>query len=207
MTGEQVISARTVQSCLSLMLSCGMYDYSGEWAFRIGLPAKSGVSGVVLTVVPNVMGICTWSPRLDAQGNSVRGIEFCRRLVERFNFHVYDGLGGGVRQKADPRRRSKVDDRQLLVDLCWAASEGDCEGIQRLVLRGADVDASDYDGRTPLHLAASEGRIDAVRCLLGLGASAACRDRWGNTPADDAEREGQTMVAELLAPSQATRSA
>ena len=104
-SGEKIFSTETVQNCLSLMYSCGMYDYSGEWAFRIGLPAKSGVSGVVLTVVPNVMGICTWSPRLDAQGNSVRGIEFCRRLVERFNFHVYDGLGGGVRQKADPRRR------------------------------------------------------------------------------------------------------
>ncbi len=198
LTGEQVLGQATVQSCLSLMLSCGMYDYSGEWAFRIGLPAKSGVSGVVLTVVPNVMGICTWSPRLDEQGNSVRGIEFCKRLVERFNFHVYDGLGDAARHKADPRRAAHADRRQLLVDLCWAASEGDCEGIQRLVVRGADVNAADYDGRTPLHLAASEGREAAVRALLGLGASADIRDRWGNAPADDAEREGHEAVVDLL---------
>ena len=198
LTGERVLAPRTVQSCLSLMLSCGMYDYSGEWAFRIGLPAKSGVSGVVLTVVPNLMGICTWSPRLDAQGNSVRGIEFCRRLVQQFNLHVYDGLGGASDAKADPRRAPGTAERQLLVDLCWAASEGDCDGIQRLVVRGAAVDAADYDGRTPLHLAASEGRADAVRALLDLGASPEARDRWGNTPADDALREGHDPVAELL---------
>jgi glutaminase len=180
------------------MLSCGLYDYSGEWAFRIGLPAKSGVSGVVLTVIPNVMGICTWSPRLDAHGNSVRGIEFCRRLVERFNFHVYDGLGVSASRKSDPRRRNNADQRQLLVDLCWAASEGDCDGIQRLLVRGADVNASDYDGRTPLHLAASEGRLDAVNALIKLGAHPFSVDRWGNTPADDAGREGHHDVMALL---------
>ncbi|MHC4990113.1 MAG: glutaminase A, partial [Planctomycetota bacterium] len=64
LTGERVFKADTVQRCLSLMYSCGMYDFSGEWSFRVGLPAKSGVSGVVMTVVPNVMGICTWAPPL-----------------------------------------------------------------------------------------------------------------------------------------------
>ncbi len=198
LTGEQVLKQTTVQSCLSLMLSCGMYDYSGEWAFRIGLPAKSGVSGVVLTVIPNVMGICTWSPRLDAQGNSVRGINFCRRLVERFNFHVYDGLGDGACPKSDPRRDGDEDTRTLLIDMCWAASEGDCEGLRRLILRGGDPNASDYDGRTPLHLAACEGRTDAVALLLKLGATPGAKDRWGNTPREDAQRAGHEDVVALL---------
>ncbi len=79
-----------------------MYDYSGEFAFTIGLPAKSGVSGAIMVVVPNVMGFCVWSPRLDNHGNSVRGIEFCRELVARFNFHNYDDLTGSS-QKRDPR--------------------------------------------------------------------------------------------------------
>ncbi len=198
LTGDQVLHQHTVQSCLSLMLSCGMYDYSGEWAFRIGLPAKSGVSGVVLTVVPGVMGICTWAPRLDLQGNSVRGIDFNRRLVEKFNFHVYDGLGKGATHKIDPRINVDAGARQLIVDMCWAASEGDCEGLRRLIIQGANADAPDYDGRTPMHLAASEGRREAVAYLLRLGARPDPIDRWGNTPAADAEREGHQQVAELL---------
>lgn len=198
LTDERVLQPDTVQKCLSFMYSCGMYDYSGRWAFQIGLPAKSGVSGGVMIIVPNVMGLCVWSPRLEPHGNSQRGIEFARRLVERFNFHVYDGLGGVETGKTDPRRRVIADHRQLLVDLCWAASEGDCDGIQRLLIRGADVNAADYDGRTPLHLAASEGRTDAVLALLRLGATPTCLDRWGNTPGDDARREGHAEVVELL---------
>lgn len=57
-TGERIFSTTTVQRCLSLMSSCGMYDYSGEFAFWIGLPAKSGVSGAVMIVIPNLMGFC-----------------------------------------------------------------------------------------------------------------------------------------------------
>lgn len=105
-TGERVLRASTVRACLSLMYSCGMYDFSGEFAFSIGLPAKSGVSGAMLIVVPNVLGFCTWSPRLDLLGNSVRGIAFCRELVNRFNFHNYDDLVGSLETKRDPRRHS-----------------------------------------------------------------------------------------------------
>lgn len=81
LTGEKVFSSQTVQHTLSLMLSCGLYDYSGQFAFHVGLPAKSGVSGAVLIVVPKVCGMMVWSPPLDDLGNSVRGMQFCKVMI------------------------------------------------------------------------------------------------------------------------------
>ena len=103
LTEDKVFSADVVKNCLSLMFSCGMYDYSGEFAFKVGLPAKSGVSGSLMLVIPNVMGICIYSPRLDKLGNSVRGIEFCKRLIKNYNFHNFDDLLNSS-QKKDPRK-------------------------------------------------------------------------------------------------------
>ncbi|XP_065100687.1 glutaminase a isoform X4 [Paramisgurnus dabryanus] len=102
-TGERVLNPEAVRDTLSLMHSCGMYDFSGQFAFHVGLPAKSGVSGGILLVVPNVMGVMCWSPPLDKLGNSVRGIQFCTDLVQLFNFHNYDNLRHFAK-KLDPRR-------------------------------------------------------------------------------------------------------
>ena len=68
------------------------YDYSGEFAFTMGFPCKSGVGGALMIVIPNVMGICTFSPRLDPIGNSVRGVAFCRRLITMYvnDNHIID---------------------------------------------------------------------------------------------------------------------
>ncbi|KAJ3592353.1 hypothetical protein NHX12_007480 [Muraenolepis orangiensis] len=109
-TGERVLSPESVRDTLSLMHSCGMYDFSGQFAFHVGLPAKSGVAGGILLVVPNVMGVMCWSPPLDKMGNSVRGIQFCTDLVELFNFHNYDNLRHFAK-KHDPRREGG-DQRQ-----------------------------------------------------------------------------------------------
>jgi len=90
LTGARAIPATYVKDLLSTMLSCGMYDYAGEWAFRVGIPAKSGVSGGVVGVVPGQMAIGVYSPRLDAKGNSVRGIKVFEALSERFGLHVFE---------------------------------------------------------------------------------------------------------------------
>lgn len=90
-TGERALEATYVKDLLSVMHSCGMYDYAGEWGYRVGIPAKSGVGGGIIAVVPGRVGIGTYSPRLDAKGNSVRGIKVCEDLAERFHLHVFEG--------------------------------------------------------------------------------------------------------------------
>merc|ERR1719203_2597968 len=87
MTGKRLFSAESVRRVLPIMLTCGMYDYSGEWAFQIGVPSKSGVAGCIFMVIPNVCGIAIWSPRLDEVGNSVRGIAAAKALIDRCTFH------------------------------------------------------------------------------------------------------------------------
>ena len=196
-TGLRVFGPETVRNCLSLMYSCGMYDFSGEFAFTIGLPAKSGVSGAMMIVIPNVMGVCTWSPRLDRLGNSVRGIEFCKSLVERYNFHNYDNLTG-ISDKRDPRHDASADEGEHIALMIWAASRGDLGAIQRLIARGASIDAPDYDGRTPLHLAAAEGQRHVVEFFLKAGAKLSPADRWGNTPLDDAKKAKHNEITEML---------
>lgn len=198
LTGEIVLQPNTVKNCLSLMSSCGMYDFSGEFAFSIGLPAKSGVSGVIMIVVPNVMGLCVWSPKIDHLGNSVRGIAFCKELVNRFNFHNFDTLIGTQNTKTDPRLQKNDSKIKGVIALCWAAAQGDLKEIQHLVARGVDLNDADYDGRTPLHLAASEGHVEVIRYFLQHGVEANPRDRWGGTPLDDAYRHEHQDAIDLL---------
>ena len=89
-TGVRAISAEVVTAMLSVMASCGMYDFSGEWLYRIGLPAKSGVGGGIIAALPGQFGVGTFAPPLDERGNSVRGIKVCQELSSRYNFHLFD---------------------------------------------------------------------------------------------------------------------
>jgi len=200
LTEDPVFTPGTVQSCLSMMSSCGMYDFSGEFAFTIGLPAKSGVSGAVMLVIPGLMGIAVWSPRLDELGNSVRGIEFCRKLVAEYNVHGFDSLvtGRGQTAKRDPRRKKNQAQTEAVVALTWAASQGDLDEVRALITTGVQPGTADNDGRTPLHLAAAEGQTEIVRYLLAAGADPRPVDRWGGSPQSDAETGGHTEIAALL---------
>jgi glutaminase len=90
LTAERAIASEHVKSVLSVMASCGMYDFSGEWVYRVGLPAKSGVGGGIIAVLPGQFGFGVFSPLLDARGNSHRGIGVCKELSRRFHLHVYD---------------------------------------------------------------------------------------------------------------------
>lgn len=80
-SGETVAQEATVENILSVMSTCGMYDYAGEWEYTVGLPAKSGVSGGIMAVVPGQLGLGVFSPLLDGRGNSVRGIQVCQAAI------------------------------------------------------------------------------------------------------------------------------
>jgi glutaminase len=80
----------SVRRTLSVMFTCGMYDYAGHWAYDVGIPAKSGVAGGIVGVINRQIGIGTYAPRLDKKGNSVRGIATFETLVEEFGLHAFD---------------------------------------------------------------------------------------------------------------------
>jgi glutaminase len=92
-TNEQVVEPYAVARTLSVMTSSGMYDYAGEWVYRVGIPAKSGVGGGIIAALPAQLGLGTFSPLLDSHGNSVRGMKVCEELSSHFNLHVLNRSG------------------------------------------------------------------------------------------------------------------
>lgn len=88
-TGQRALSAEYIQDLLSVMLTCGLYDFAGEWAYRVGLPAKSGVGGGMVAVSPGCAGIGVFSPLLDERGTPLRAIKVCEELSRRFGLHVF----------------------------------------------------------------------------------------------------------------------
>ncbi|MDD2722605.1 MAG: glutaminase A [Methylovulum sp.] len=88
-TGVRVLASHYVPKVLSVMSSCGMYDYSGAWVYEVGMPAKSGVGGGIVAVLPGQFGLAVFSPKLDERGNSARGIAACKKISSDFGLHMF----------------------------------------------------------------------------------------------------------------------
>jgi len=194
---QEVLKPAVAKHCLSIMALAGMNEYSSEYSFSIGLPAVSGTSGTVMIVVPDVMGITIWSPRIDENGNSIKGLDFSHKLTERFNFHTFDSAIKNV-HKVDPRLKKNETKMKGVMAVTSAASIGDLDELQRLYSAGIDLNEGEYDKRTGIHLAASEGHLDAVKFFIEKNVDINPKDRWSGTPLADAKREGHKQVLELL---------
>lgn len=130
-TGKEVFPARVVRAVLSEIMMCGMYNQAGHFAVEVGLPAKSGVSGALMVINPNVFGLATFSPRLNSKGNSVRGVAFCRRLVDSYRVHVFETLrSGNTGAKIDPRRNGWKEERKHISRMAWAVQVGDVHALR-----------------------------------------------------------------------------
>lgn len=93
-TGERLMDPSVAQQVMAVMAAAGMYDGAGDWLTRVGIPAKSGVAGGMVGVLPDQVGIGTFSPRLDTQGNSQRGRKVFERLSHDMGMHLFSSDRG-----------------------------------------------------------------------------------------------------------------
>lgn len=158
MTGRRVIGAKVVRRTLSVMVTCGMYDSTGDWVSAVGMPAKSGVGGGIVAVLPGQLGIGVYSPRLDDRGNSVRGVEVCRNLSSQLGLHFLS-----VTRESSSTLRAVFEVSpgvrvyEVHGDLLFAGAEQ--------VLRTAERDRDSYDVAV-LDVTRVDDINDAARAML-----------------------------------------
>lgn len=130
-TGERVLEPQVVRQVLSVMMTCGMYDAAGDWMSAVGFPAKSGVSGGIVGVLPGQVGVATFSPRLDPHGTSTRGVRLARRMSRDMGMHIM--------QPTEPARAVIRRDRRLrapngdIVRVCSLQGSIQFTGAERVV--------------------------------------------------------------------------
>jgi glutaminase len=182
LSGERALEREHVDRVLSVMTTCGMYDSAGEWVVDVGTPAKSGVAGGILAVLPGQLGIAVFSPPLDPHGNSVRGVEVCRQVSTDLDLnllHVARSARTAVRRTytvADvPSRRRRPEGQCSLLDrvgqrclvhvlhgdLVFAAMESVIRGI---VERAEEIEIAVIDLTE-----VTEVDLAAARLLVALG--------------------------------------
>lgn len=187
-TGRQVVSPLTAARTLSVMVSSGMYDFSGEWIYKVGLPAKSGVGGGIVAALPAQIGLGSFSPRLDSVGNSVRGLMVCEEISSHFGLHVLERQGDvssniaaeyGIAEVRSRLDRRPVDQRIVeryghtarVLALTGALNFVACDYVSRRLesYTDRDVQIIDFRGVSGMSMAAAKVLVGIVSKLAGEG--------------------------------------
>ncbi|XP_019524544.1 PREDICTED: glutaminase liver isoform, mitochondrial [Hipposideros armiger] len=176
-TGESVLSAEAVRNTLSLMHSCGMYDFSGQFAFHVSAPWRHPFPT---------------SPKERKEDTE-------SLMVERWKLVPASHSLTSSEPLLDPRREGGEVRNKTVVNLLFAAYSGDVSALRRFALSAMDMEQKDYDSRTALHVAAAEGHIEVVKFLIeACKVNPFVKDRWGNIPLDDAVQFNHLEVVKLL---------
>ena len=190
LSGQRAVAAQHVGPILSVMTTCGVYDLTGEWVYSVGMPAKSGVGGGIIAVLPGQLGIGVFSPALDERGNSVRGVEVCKALSRELDLHFLQPPRTAqttvrarytLATKRSKRRRAPAESRlldeqgasvavfELQGDLRFATLEPVLREIERA---GDALRFAVLDFKRVIHVDEA-----ATRMLAALVASGVGRDR------------------------------
>jgi glutaminase len=161
-------------------------------------------NGLLMIIIPNVMGIVIYQPSVNKDGLSPRAEAFCRQLTLNYRVNLFDQLvfrneDIAVNQRTPARVEESAETRALRwFELCFACSAGDAEKVSDLLRMGVDINMVDYDHRTALHIAASDGHLGICKLLMDYGADPMMKDRWGHSPADEAQAKSHTDTAKFF---------
>jgi glutaminase len=216
-TGEQILAPYAVARTLSLMTSSGMYDYAGEWVYRVGIPAKSGVGGGIVAALPAQLGLGTFSPRLDDHGNSVRGLKVCEALSSRFELHVlnrsgdvrsciiadYDVAGHSSQRSREPQKQQILElrhDRIRVIELVGALTFATVDYVSRQFSdRQPEAQFLILDLRRVPHITLAAARLfgEALASLANDGVTTILAGFEAKSPLSEAIRAHTADVARL----------
>ncbi|MFI6858516.1 glutaminase A [Streptomyces sp. NPDC050421] len=215
LTGNRVVAEPVAAQVLAVMATCGMYDASGDWLLRVGLPAKSGVSGGVIAAGPARFGLATYSPLLDPTGTSVRGHLAIGTLSERLGLHLMynPALAGStvtLVTTADdlPAVPAGERERARRERVAVAAAQGalDFTAAER-VLYALDEAGTGRTGATVLDLVRVTGIDTVARAMLRSGLARLAADGRRTAVADPDGRLGEPGEEAGAARSFASREA
>lgn len=168
-TGDRVFSGTVARHVMTMMATCGMYDYSGEWLLRVGTPAKSGVAGGLITASPGQFGMGVFSPPLDERGNSVRAVAACEDLAERFDLHALSLPAGSlpvIREEEDDWPELGAGVVTVQGDLVFASMQGVLRAMDDVLEAPETVVVLDFDRVTRAHTVAKRILQNAVDQLV-----------------------------------------